>query len=188
MELKTSHLIISLSLNTTDLKYLRTNEQDICALSYMPCVGLCQMIYRRKDQYIDSIGSENEKLKPEEDKDESSVFDFSYQDFIKNLTTNLESVGISTGETKYLDSVTFITIILPDNSSGTIKVLSNDSQNVSCIIVPIELVSDDILAAITEIIDNTISVAKKDIDSGPYTVNGVLYLSNDRTLSILPDD
>lgn len=141
-----------------------------------------------KAEYIDSIGSENEKLNPEEDKDECSVFDFSYQDFIKNLTTNLESVGISTGETKYLDSVTFITIILPDNSSGTIKVLSNDSQNVSCIIVPIELVSDDILAAITEIIDNTISVTKEDIDSGPYTVNGVLYLSNDRTLSILPDE
>lgn len=89
MELKTSHLIISLSLNTTDLKYLRTNEQDICALSYMPCVGLCQMIYRRKDQYIDSIGSENKKTKPEDDY-EVLVLDFSYQYFIGDLTASIE--------------------------------------------------------------------------------------------------
>lgn len=140
-----------------------------------------------KAEYLESIGSNEPKPNPEDD-DAASAFDFSYQDFIEGLTANLESIGISIGETKYLDSVTFITIMLPDNSSGTIKVLSNDSHNVSCIIVPINLVSDDILAAITEIIDNTISVTEENISSGPYTINGVLYLSNDRTLNILPDE
>ena len=119
MELKTSHLIISLSLNTTDLKYLRTNEQDICALSYMPCVGLCQMIYRRKDQYIDSIGSENKKTKPEDDY-EVLVLDFSYQYFIGDLTASLKGLGISIRETKYMYTITFITLMMQDSSTATI--------------------------------------------------------------------
>lgn len=141
-----------------------------------------------KAEYIDSIGSENEKPKPEESEDDVLLFDFSYQDFVSELTANLESLDISISETKYMSPLTFLTLALPDGSSETLKILSDDSENVSCIIVPLNLISNDILTAITAVIDSTISVTEDDISSGYYTINGILFIANSNTLSILPDE
>lgn len=142
----------------------------------------------KKAEYIESIGSDNEKENPEDDEKEVPVFDFSYQDFIEGLTANLEGLGVSISETKYMGSITFITLLTQDNSTVTVKVLSNDLEKVSCIIVPLDIVSNEMLTAIAEVVDDTVFVTEDDISSGYYEVNGILFLTNDHSLSIMPDE
>ena len=77
------------------------------------------MIYRRKDQYIDSIGSENKKTKPEDDY-EVLVLDFSYQYFIGDLTASLKGLGISIRENEVHVHYNVYTTMMQDSSTATI--------------------------------------------------------------------